>query len=211
MTEKKMVEPRQISARVLESVEERAAGEAKRFGALNGGRQEPYLKWAGGFICIVLAAVALAVIANSTGWLSFGNRPTALAAEQATAFLPARANRASCAEIGSSDLRLPAEGLWFQSNCVAVPELPFTALTTSCNRTRLGAAEFTEVSPRLFIFRQTLSSTAYLWYSSSESCFDLVSARVVTAVCADQAVTFQWNGRSACSSHGGVLAMVNGR
>jgi hypothetical protein len=180
----------------------------KRHGLAPRAREEPYLLWVGGFI---VALVVLAfVVANASGRLPVGVPPPVLAAEQLTEFPRTPVNGTSCEEIGSSDLRSPLEGLWFQSNCIVRPEAPLGAASTSCNRTSLDSAEFREVSPGLYIFRQTPSSHAYLWHSSSETCFDLVSAKVVTAVCADQTVTFNWK-TSACSSHGGVLAWVNGR
>jgi hypothetical protein len=181
-----------------------------RFGSLAGARGEPYLLWLGGFI-VVLAVLIFVVLAKSAGRLPVAIGPPAFAAEQLAESSPAPADRTSCSEIGRSDLQLPSEGLWYQSNCIAIPELPLRASTTTCNKTSLNAAEFTKVSSVLYVFRQSAALPAYLWYSSSETCFDLVSARVVTAVCADQAVTFQWNARSACSGRGGVLAWVNGR
>jgi hypothetical protein len=33
----------------------------------------------------------------------------------------------------------------------------------------------------------------------------------VTAVCSDQAVSFNWDANAACYGHGGVLARVNGQ
>ena len=167
--------------------------------------------WFGGFIPVVLVLVAFVIIANPQGWLPAGAGPLALGAGQLAELSPALANRTSCAEIGNSDLRSPSEGVWVQGNCFPIAELPLIASTTSCNRRSLDSGELTVIAPGLYIYRQALGSPAYLWYSSSETCFDLVSARVVTAVCADQAVTFQWNARSACSGHGGVLAWVNGR
>ena len=188
---------------------ERSRAEAIRFEELTGAREEPYLFWFGGFTSIVLVVVAFVVVASSQVRLPFGVRPPAVA-EQVTESSPALA-RTSCAEIGSSDLRSPPEGLWFESNCISPPAPALITNVTNCNRTSLDPAEFTPVAPGLYVTRQTQVSTAYLWYSSSETCFDLVSARVVTAVCADQAVSFEWNKRSACSGHGGVLAWVNGR
>ena len=188
----------------------RSRTEVIRFEELTGARREPYLVWFGGFICIVLAVAELAVIASSNGWLQLGRSPPAVAAEQLTEFSPAVANRTSCAEIGSSDLRSPLEGLWFQHNCLTIPVSPLLADTPNCNRTSLDPAEFTLVAPGLYVFQQTPASLAYLWYASSETCFELVSSRVVTAVCADQTVSFNWKA-SACSVHGGVLAGVNAR
>ena len=158
---------------------------------------------------VVLIVVALVVVASSQRQLT-GVNPPALAAAQLTELPAALANRTSCAEIARSDLRSPPEGLWFESNCLLVPEPPLVANVTNCNRTSLDPTEFTSVAPGLFVTRQTPSSPAYLWYASSETCFDLVSARIVTAVCADQTVSFRW-GTGACIAHGGVLAWVNGR
>ena len=165
--------------------------------------------WFGGFICIVLAVAALAVVAGSNGWLQTRGSPPAVVVEQLREFSPALANRTSCAQFGVSDLRSPLEGLWFQNNCLAIPVSPLSGNSANCNRTSLDPAEFTLVAPGLYVFQQTPASLAYLWYASSETCFDLVSARVVTAVCANQTVSFNWN-VSACSGHGGVLAQVNG-
>jgi len=93
---------------------------------------------------------------------------------------------------------------------LTIPVSPLLADTPNCNRTSLDPAEFTLVAPGLYVFQQTPASLAYLWYASSETCFELVSSRVVTAVCADQTVSFNWKA-SACSVHGGVLAGVNAR
>jgi hypothetical protein len=165
------------------------------------------LAWCGGFICIVFALGILAFIASSR--LHAGGALPASATEQSTGISEARGERTSCLEIGDSDLRSPVEGLWFENNCLAVAEAALVPTSTLCNGTSLPAGEFTEVSPGLYVFRQTRTAAAYLWYSSSDTCFDLVSARVVTAVCADQTVSFSWEA-SACSAHGGVLAWVNG-
>ena len=179
--------------------------------AASGRREEPYLLWMGGFISVVIVVVAFVIVANSQGGLAVEVSSSAFAAEQSLETSSAPANRATCAEIGSSDLRSPSEGLWFRSNCVPIPEPPLIAVRTECNQTSLNPAEFTSVAADLYVFRQTRGLPAYLWYSSSENCFDLVSARVVIAVCADQAVTFQSNPGSACASHGGVLVLVNER
>ena len=166
--------------------------------------------WCGGFICIVLAGAALAGIASSYGWPESGGSLPAFAAGSQLPEIPQLSDRADCREIGRSDLRSPAEGLWFESNCVVLPEPPLVANVTNCNRTWLDPMEFAQVSPGLYVSRQTPSSPAYLWYASSETCFDLVSGRIVAAVCADQTVSFSWN-KNVCSDHGGVLAWVNGR
>jgi hypothetical protein len=208
MTEK-MVESPRTGGRPLESMEERARAEARRFGALPGGRQEPYLLWLGGFICVVLVAVvAFAASPHLFGRLEVGGPAAAAAAVDSRQFVSA--DRVTCAEIGGSDLRSPSEGLWFQSSCVPGLDPPLLPFATNCNRTSLNDG-FTLVAPGLYVFRQKQSAPAYLWYGSSETCFDLVSDKVVTAVCADEAVSFKWNARSACSDHGGVLVWVNGR
>ena len=85
------------------------------------------------------------------------------------------------------------------------------ATVTDCNRTWLDPVDFGYIAPKLYVFRQTAASDASLWYASSEICFDLVSTRMVTGVCSDQAVSFNWNIKAGCSSHGGILARVNGR
>jgi hypothetical protein len=74
----------------------------------------------------------------------------------------------------------------------------------------LDPAEFTLVAPGLYVYRQAPGSRAYLWSSESDTCFSLVSGRVVTVVCADLTVSFQWID-DACSTHGGILAAVNAR
>ena len=174
-------------------------------------RQEPYLLWCGGFVCIVLAVAALAVIASSNGWLQMGGSPPPVAAEQLTVSSPAQADRTSCGEFGASDLRSPAEGVWFQDNCLTTAAVsPLEAKAANCNRTSVDPAEFTLIAPSLYVFRQTAASVAYLWYASSDTCFRLVSGRVVTAVCVNQSVSFNWDA-NACSGGGGVLALVNGR
>ena len=193
------------------SSEERSTAEAVRFGALSHATKTPYLLlWFGGFVSVVFGLMILVVIANSEGSPTEGVLSSTLAVGQLPDLTPALADRTNCAEIGRSDLQSPSEGLWFQSNCLAIPELPLTALTTNCNRTFLDRAEFIEVSPGLHVFRQSQASRAYLWYASSDACFDLVSTRVVTAICTDRTVSFDWK-TSVCSANGGVLAWVNGR
>jgi hypothetical protein len=209
MTEKKIVEPSRSRGRPLASMDERAKAEARQFGALPGGRGEPYLLWLGGFMCVLLAVVVLAAIASSYGLLQLGRSLPAVAAEQSSES-PHVAGRSNCAEIGGSDLRSPSEGLWFQSSCITTVEPPLLPFITKCNRTSLDDG-FTLLAPGLYVFRSPQSAAAFLWYGSAETCFDLVSEKIVTAVCADRAVSFKWNARSACSVHGGVLAMVNGR
>jgi hypothetical protein len=121
----------------------------------------------------------------------------------------ASASRTSCDEFGSSDLRSPAEGVGFQANCTVSPASDIGS-TKACNRTSLDPAEFVLVAPGLYVYRHTEASRAYLWYGRSGTCFELVSARVVTVVCNDQTVSFNWSA-DACAAHGGVLATVNGR
>ena len=145
MTANEMVQLLRSRARPPDSIEERSRAEAVRFGATSGVREEPYLLWFGGFISVVLVVVAFVVVANSQGRLPVGVRPPAFAAEQLTEFSPALTHRTSCAEIGSSDLRSPSEGLWFQSNCMAVAPVPLVATSTSCNRTWLDPTEFASV------------------------------------------------------------------
>src|SRR3990172_1245451 len=116
-----MVPPLSSRVRPPESIEERSRAEAVRFGAPSGAHEEPYLFWLGGFTSIVLVVVAFLAVANSQGRLPFGVRPLAVAAEQVTEVSSALANRTSCVEIGSSDLRSPSEGLWFESNCKSPP------------------------------------------------------------------------------------------
>jgi hypothetical protein len=181
-----------------------------RLNSPSGAGEERYLVWFGGLIAVVLVVAALVVVEPSQRRLSAGISQPAFAAEQPREVSIALPDRSSCGEIGTSDLRSPREGLWFQSNCVAVPEAPLIATNTSCNRTSLNPTEYAAIGSGLFVYRQAPGSQGWLWYASAESCFDLVSTRVVTAVCADQTLSFSLNA-SACSSHGGVAAWVNGR
>lgn len=173
--------------------------------------EERYLMWVGAFMATLVLLGAFIVVAASPGWLSLGGSAAALAADQPTSFGPPSPDRTSCTDIGKSDLRSPTEGLWFQTNCLAADGSRPVTWSTTCNRTSLDAAEFALVAPGLYVFSQSPAAPSYLWYASSEACFDLVSSRVVIAVCADQKVTFQWDARSACRGHGGVLAWVNGQ
>jgi hypothetical protein len=132
----------------------------------------------------------------------------AVAADQPGHSSPAAVDRTSCLEIGSSDLRSPGEGLWFQGHCVSSAVEP-SAIAGSCNRSVLDPAGFTEISPGLHVFRQSWSSMGYLWYAGADGCFSLVSSRIVTAVCVDLTVSFKWDA-GACAVHGGVLSWVNG-
>ena len=171
--------------------------------------REPYLKWCGALVCLVMVIAALGGIATSEGWFQVGRALPAPGTDQAGVYsqLP---GLVSCAEFGASELRSPAEGVWFESNCVAEPVAPLAASVTNCNRTSLDAADFTLVAPGLFVTGGASAPARYLWYASSDNCFDLVSTRAVTAVCADETVTFSWTS-SPCATHGGVLAWVNGR
>ena len=74
----------------------------------------------------------------------------------------------------------------------------------------LDPAEFVLVAPGLYVYRYAQASRASLWFASSDTCFNLVSARVVTVVCSDQTVSFSWSA-DACAAHGGVVTTVNGR
>jgi hypothetical protein len=170
---------------------------------------QPHLLWFAGGMSLVLLVAALFVALNRQAPLALGAPLDPSAAEGLVEVTRALPDRTSCTEIGRSDLRSPAEGLWVQRNCVAPAQLPSTASVTVCNRTSLDPGEFTEVAPGLHVFRHPSAGQLYLWYASAEGCFDLVSDRVVTAVCRDQSVTFSWSA-SACSAHGGVLALVNG-
>lgn len=185
----------------------RSEGERLASSSLAGSRSE-HRKWRVlGFVGVSgLAAVLLLTIANPFGWFTTGS--PVLAAEIVES--QARASRSSCAEIGVSDLYSPAEGVWFQSNCLAAEEKT-TPGVTDCNRTAVDGSEFRAIATGLYLFRQTPGAPAYIWYESTPNCFDLVSSRLVTAVCGDQLVTFTWDTRAACSRHGGVLATVNGR
>ena len=107
-------------------------------------REEPYLTWVG-ILAVVLGMIALVLVANLPGQLSIGVQSAAGAAGPLAESSSALASRTSCAEIGSSDLRSPSEGVWFQDNCLSVPGAPLLAPDTSCNRTSLDPAEFREI------------------------------------------------------------------
>src|SRR5687768_7915410 len=207
-TEKKASELVRSHVGPPDATEESSDAEARQSGAF--ARKTLYRPGLGIVLPLVLAAMAFVIFGQSQGSLADAVHSSRVAQERLPDPAPALSDRTDCDEIGSSDLRLPSEGLWFQSNCLTIPELPLMASTTNCNRTSLNASEFIEVSPGLHVFRQTESSRAYLWYATSEVCFDLVSDRVVTAICTDQAVSFSWE-TSVCSENGGVLAWVNGR
>ena len=116
------------------------------------------------------------------------------------------ADRTRCAAIGDSDLRSPAEGVWYQAHCT--PQSPNSRLVSykGCNCPSMDDPRFREVSDGLYSYRQSDTSRAYLWYASGAGCYDLVSDRVVTAVCWDRSITFSWDSGAACYTHGGVLA-----
>ena len=171
---------------------------------------EPYLAWFGGLACLVFMATLVAVLAITNGWLHAGPSVPAVAAEPLTQSTPAVTNTTTCDELAQSEPRSPAELLWFHDNCTSLPGSLLLADTGKCNRKALDPSEFTLVAPELYVFRQTPGSRAYVWYSSSDTCFDLASGRVVAAICGDRTMVFT-EGESACSPHGGVLAWVNGR
>ena len=167
------------------------------------------LFWFAGLACAVLAVAVLAVM-TSPGFSRSGRTQQTYAGVEVTEVKTLLAGRTSCAEIGISDLQSPVEGLWFQTNCSSNVSPQPNQVSTNCNRSTLDDS-FTSVAPGLFVSRLNSGSLGFLWYSQSEGCFDLVSARVVTAVCVDQTVSFDWSARSGCTGHGGVLAWVNGR
>ena len=193
-------------ARPLQFVNRQTNDGHTRLGIQPLDRGEPFLRVFGGVICAAVVLVALMLITPSHDWPQPAGLLPALAAEQPNESIRL-ADRTSCEEIGVTDLRSPPEGLWFQSNCIAQPAVTLIASSTNCNRTSMDPAEFAPVAPGLYV---TGRAPAYLWYASADACFDLVSTRVVTAVCTDQTVTFDWNSR-ACSAHGGVQSWVNGR
>ena len=119
-------------------------------------------------------------------------------------------NRTSCDAIGSSDLHSPEEGIWYQTHCLPVSAFPQGVASTVCNRLSMDATEFSQVGPGLYVYRPTAGSTAYLWLATTPTCFDIVSARVVTFVCNDRTISFQWDARAACEKHGAILARING-
>jgi hypothetical protein len=171
--------------------------------------QEPGLICFGGVLAVVIGVVAFAILANPLGWLNVGPPAAAMATEQGDA-LQTAGMRTTCAEfVNNGELQSPEEGVWYQGHCVSTVSL-VDGVAPSCRRTSANAPEFTQVAQDLYVFRQGQGSAAFLWHASAEACLDLVSSQIVTAVCADRAVTFSWDERSACSSHGGVIAWVNG-
>lgn len=171
--------------------------------------EEPRLMWFGGVLVVVLLVVAFAILANPMGWLNVGLPTPALATEQGTT--PSTVGlRTTCAEFPSGgDLLSPEEGVWFQGHCISKVSL-VDGVAPSCRRTSTDAPEFTQISADLYVFQQGQGSAGFLWHASDAACFDLVSSQIVTAICADRTVSFSWDGRSACASHGGVFAWVNG-
>ena len=156
--------------------------------------------------CVVLVAVVSACARSGEAtWLTGQPSPNLNEGITLTGL-----DRRDCGAIGSSDLRSPQEGVWFQTHCLPASQFPQGVASTNCNRLALSLGEFRMVAPGLYVFRREASSLAFLWYASTPECFDLVSERVVTAVCADRAVSFKWDLSTACAGHGGVLAQVNG-
>ena len=155
----------------------------------------------------LLIAIVLAVFTSACAVVSEA-KPVSPRADTSSAI--ALADRIDCASFGTSDLRSPLEGVWYQTHCLAPSAFPQGVASTSCNRSSFAAAEFRQVAPGLFTFRQTPSSPAYLWYATTPNCLDLVSGRVVTAVCTDNAISFQSDRRLSCAGHGGVLVRING-
>jgi hypothetical protein len=156
-----------------------------------------------------LLALGLAVVVSDLwGSVAGGERAFAEDTTAAGRIPKPLPNRTSCADIDRSDLRSPEEGLWFEANCGTARNAD--APPAACNRTALDAREFVEAAPGFFVYRHPGSSSGYLWYAAGENCYELVSSRVVTAVCADRVVTFKWS-QDACASHGGTLVRVNGR
>ena len=155
----------------------------------------------------ILISIVIALVVSACAVVSEA-KPASSGTETGAAV--AKADRSDCAAIGSSDLHSPLEGVWYQTHCLAPSAFPQGVATTNCNRPSIAATEFRQVAPGLFIFRQTESSTAYLWYATTPNCLDLVSGRLVTAVCTDRAISFQSDLRLSCSDHGGVLVRING-
>lgn len=161
------------------------------------------------FGCAVIASVAVlgALELGTRGGRSVGATRPAFAENVPLDNSVVLPDRTSCADIGRTDLRSPAEGVWVEANCVT---MRFIESSTSCNRTSVDAPEFVERAPQLYVFRGATAHQAYLWFESAAGCYDLVSSRSITAVCSDRTVTFSWDA-DACAGHGGVLFRVNGR
>ena len=102
------------------------------------------LLFAGSFVFTVLVA-ACAVAGEAKQALPAPAEPVVVG----------RSDRTNCALIGSSDLLSPLEGVWYQTHCLPASAFPQGVATTSCNRPSLAVAEFRQVAPGLFIFRQT--------------------------------------------------------
>jgi len=158
-------------------------------------------------ITLILIATLLAGVVSACAVVSEARPATRQADADAVVV---KADRTDCALFGSSDLLSPLEGVWYQTHCLPASAFPQGVATTTCNRACLAAIDVRQVAPGLFIFRQTESATAYLWYATSPYCLDLVSGRVVMAVCVDQAISFQSDRRLSCAGHGGVLVRING-
>jgi hypothetical protein len=167
------------------------------------GEPDKTLLWSGGLVVAIGFAFAIAI---AVAWGVPGRGAERASAEEPAPAKRGAPDRSTCKEIAGSDLRSPAEGVWFEANCAAAGGLQAAPAAPTCNRTSLDPREFTEVAPGLFVFRQ-----AYLWYASADDCFDLVSTRAVTAVCADRAVTFKWSREDPCAKHGSTLVRINGR
>ena len=138
---------------------------------------EPDLMWIGALTCVIFTVIAMMVIAPTGGWLPPGGSTPAIAAAPSTESSPVPSDRTECAEFGSSDLRSPAEGVWYQANCASTVA-PGRVGSAECNRTSLDPVDFRLVAPGLYVYKQTPTSRASLWHASSDTCFHLVSAKV---------------------------------
>jgi hypothetical protein len=159
-------------------------------------------------MAVALVVAAAALLTPALAGIQGLAGPPAPAAEPAVHSSPVLPDRTACLDIGTSDLRSPREGLWFQDNCLPEAEGPLAG-TAPCNRSTFDTPEFDQVTSDLHVFRQSPSSFGYLWYAGAEACIDLVSARIVTAVCVDMTVSFRWVA-DPCAARGGVLTWVNG-
>ena len=122
-------------------------------------------------------------------------------------WLTAQASRASAAAIWHVEPAIARRGPLVPGNCLqAQASSGRGGRNRPCNRTLIDDVE---VRPRL---RRSLrlppaeGVTCLPLVRHLTECFDLVSARIVTALCVDQTVTFNWNTRGACAEHGGFLA-----
>ena len=171
--------------------------------------EQPRLVWFGGVLALVIGVVTFAILANPLGWLNVGLPTPALATEQGTAASTVGL-RTTCAEfVVGGELQSPEEGVWFQGHCVSSVSL-VDGVAPACRRTSTDAPEFTQIAPDLYVFQQGQGSVAFVWHASADRCFDLVSSQVVTAICANRAISFDWDESSTCASHGGVVTWVNG-